>query len=375
MHQRGWAFILVILGGVAALAAQSVEMLKCTREPFGKLPDGTQIEQFTLTNASGMTVKVITYGGIITSVRVPDKNQRFDDVVLGFDNLEGYLKGHPYFGCITGRVANRIAKGTFTLDGKEYKLAVNNGPNALHGGLKGFDKAVWKAREVKGNDSVGVELTYRSVDGEEGYPGNLDVKVTYSLTLKNELRIDYQATTDKPTPINLTNHSYFNLAGAGDVLDHQLYLAADQFTPTDATLIPTGEIKSVAGTPLDFTQPTPIGKRINELKGKDLPGGYDHNFVLRSGGKELALAGWVHDPKSGRLMEVWTTEPGIQLYTGNFLDGSNVGKGGAKYGQHAALCLETQHFPDSVHHPHFPSVILTPGKQFQSTTVYKFAIK
>jgi aldose 1-epimerase len=375
MHQRGWAFFLVILGGVAALAAQSVEMLKCTREPFGKLPDGTPIEQFTLTNASGMTVKVITYGGIITSVRVPDKNQRFDDVVLGFDNLEGYLKGHPYFGCITGRVANRIAKGTFTLDGKEYKLAVNNGPNALHGGLKGFDKAVWKAREVKGNDSVGVELTYRSVDGEEGYPGNLDVKVTYSLTLKNELRIDYQATTDKPTPINLTNHSYFNLAGAGDVLDHQLYLAADQFTPTDATLIPTGEIKSVAGTPLDFTQPTPIGKRINELKGKDLPGGYDHNFVLRSGGKELALAGWVHDPKSGRLMEVWTTEPGIQLYTGNFLDGSNVGKGGAKYGQHAALCLETQHFPDSVHHPHFPSVILTPGKQFQSTTVYKFAIK
>jgi aldose 1-epimerase len=315
-----------------------------------------------------MKAKIMTYGTIVTELWTPDRNGKLDDVVLGFDNLEDYLKGHPFFGAIAGRVANRIARGRFTLDGQEYKLAINNGPNALHGGLKGFDKAVWKA-EVVGN---GIKFTYLSKDGEEGYPGNLTAVVTYELTDKNELKIQYEATTDKATPVNLTNHSYFNLMGItpDDILGHQLMIAADKFTPADDTLIPTGEIKSVKGTPFDFTSPMTIGSRIDQVKG-----GYDVNFVLRGGGKSLALAVRAQEPKTGRVMEMYTTEPGVQFYTGNFLDGSLKGVGGVVYQKHHGFCLEAQHFPDSVNHPDFPSVILRPGQTYTQTTVYKFSAK
>jgi aldose 1-epimerase len=306
---------------------------------------------------------------------VPDRDGKLNDVVLGFDDLESYLKGHPHFGATTGRVANRVAKGKFTLDGKEYTLAVNNGPNSLHGGLKGFDKVVWKAEPKEASDAVAVQLTYVSPDGEEGYPGNLTTIVTYALTNQNELRIDYKATTDKATPVNLTNHSYFNLAGprSGDILSHELMLEADEYTPADDTLIPTGEIRSVKGTPLDFTKPATIGSRIAQVA--DKTGGYDHNFLLRGKGKSLALAARAYEPKTGRVMEMYTTEPGVQLYTGNFLDGKLKGKGGVVYQKHQAFCLEAQHFPDSVNHPEFPSVILRPGQTYTQTTAYKFSTK
>jgi aldose 1-epimerase len=341
---------------------------------FGTTPDGTPVDLYVLTNSKGMKAKIITYGAILTELHVPDRNGKLADVVLGFDDLQGYLAGHPFFGATVGRVANRIAKGKFTLDGKEYSLAVNNGPNSLHGGLKGFDKAVWKAEQVKVADGVAVRFSHLSPDGDEGYPGKLSVTVTYTLTNENALKIDYQATTDKPTPVNLTNHSYFNLAGhqAGDILGQELTLQADEYTPADDTLIPTGEIKSVKGTPLDFTKPTTIGSRIAQLK---TTGGYDHNFVLRGGGKKLAPAARVYEPKSGRVMEMETTEPGVQLYTSNGLDGKLKGKSGVAYPKHAAFCLEAQHFPDSVNHPNFSSVILRPGKTYSQTTVYKFSVK
>jgi aldose 1-epimerase len=343
------------------------------KKSFGKTADGTPVDLYILTNGRGMTAKVMTYGAILTELDVPDEAGKPEDVVLGFDDLKGYLAGHPFFGATVGRVANRIAKGRFTLKGKEYKLAVNNGPNALHGGKKGFDKMVWKAEPVKAANGVAVKFTYKSPDGEEGYPGNLTATVTYTLTTKNELRLDYTATTDKATPVNLSNHTYFNLAGpgAGDILGHWTVLAANKYTPVDETLIPTGEIKPVRGTPLDFTKPRAIGTRIAQMKGK--PGGYDHNFVLNSGGKSLALAATVRDPKSGRVMEMFTTEPGVQFYTGNFLDGSNKGKGGVVYKKHHGFCLEAQHFPDSVNHPNFPSTILEPGKTYKQTTIYKFS--
>jgi aldose 1-epimerase len=342
---------------------------------FGKTADGTPVDLYVLTNAKGSIAKVMTYGAILTELHVADRDGKLDDVVLGFDNLKEYLAGHPMFGATVGRVANRIAKGKFTLDGKEYTLAVNNGPNSLHGGRKGFDKVVWKAEALPKPDGVAVQFNYRSPDGEEGYPGNLSCTVTYALTNDNELRITYAATADKATPVNLTNHSYFNLGGAknGDVLGHMLMLAADEYTPADSTLIPTGEIKSVKNTPLDFTHPTPIGARIAELKPN--PGGYDHNYVIRGGGKSLVLAARVYEPKTGRVMELSTTEPGVQLYTANFLDSKRKGKAGAAYGKHHAFCLETQHFPDSVNHPSFPSVILRPGETYKQTTVYKFSTK
>jgi len=337
---------------------------------FGHARDGTAVDLFTLTNANGLVAKITNYGTIITELHVPDRQGKLGDIVQGFDNLGQYLQTHPYFGCTVGRVANRIAKGKFTLDGKNYALAVNNGPNHLHGGLKGFDKVVWRAEPQPG---ASVKFTYTSADGEEGYPGKLDVTVVMTLTDSNELHIDYTASTDKPTPVNLTNHSYFNLAGQGGVLGHELMLAADHYTPSDATLIPTGEIKSVKGTPLDFTAPRALGSRIGELKNDER--GYDHNFVINNGSKNLVLAARVYEPKTGRLMEVHTTEPGIQLYTANYLDGSLTGKGGMVYRKHSAFCLETQHYPDSVNKPNFPSTILRPGQTYRQTTVHKFAAR
>jgi aldose 1-epimerase len=344
------------------------------RMDFGKTPEGAPVDLYVLTNGK-MTAKVMTYGAILTELHVPDRNGKLADVVLGFDSLDSYLAGHPHFGATTGRVANRVAKGRFTLDGTEYKLAVNNGPNSLHGGLKGFDKKVWKAEDASGPAGAAVKLTYTSPDGEEGYPGNLAVSVTYTVTPDNELRIDYEATTDKATPINLTNHSYFNLAGpaSGPILDHELMLAADQYTAADDTLIPTGEIKSVTGTPLDFTKPAPIGARFDQLSGD--PRGYDHNYVLRGEGKTPALGARVYEPGSGRVLEMFTTEPGVQLYTANFLDGSVKGKGGVAYRKHQGFCLEAQHFPDSINHANFPSTVLRPGEKYTQTTIYKFSAR
>lgn len=334
---------------------------------FGNLADGTPVELFTLTNSSGLVAKISNYGTIITELHVPDRAGVRGDIVLGFDNLEQYLKGHPFFGCTVGRVANRIAKGRFTLDGKTYELAVNNGPNHLHGGRKGFDKVVWKAEPQSG---ASVKFNYTSADGEEGYPGQVAVTVLMTFTEKNELSIEYTAAADQPTPVNLTNHSYFNLAGQGDVLNHELLIAADRFTPKDENSIPTGEILPVKGTPMDFTKPHSIGSRFSELREK--PVGYDHNYVLRSGGKALGLAARVFEPTTGRVLEISTTEPGVQVYTSNYLDGSLTGKRGIVYRQHSGFCLETQHFPDSVNQTAFPSTILRPGETYRQTTIHKF---
>ena len=345
------------------------------RAPFGKTPDGQAVEVFTLKNASGMEVKAIGYGGIITSLRVPDRNGKLDDVVLGFDRLDDYLKDHPFFGAIIGRFGNRIARGQFTLDGQTYKLATNNGPNHLHGGNKGFDKVVWAVEPVPGQNALRFSRT--SPDGEEGYPGNLRVQVTYTLTEKNELQVDYLATTDKATPVNLTQHSYFNLAGqaSGDILGHQLMLNADRYTPVSDTLIPTGELAPVAGTPFDFRQATAIGARINNEHPQIKNGqGYDHNWVLNRKGPGLQLAARVVEPTTGRTLEVATTEPGIQFYSGNFLDGKLTGKGGAVYKHRTGFCLETQHFPDSPNQPTFPSTILKPGQEYRSRTVFTFGV-
>jgi aldose 1-epimerase len=344
---------------------------------FGKTDAGEPVDLFILTNGKGMTAKVMTYGALLTELHVPDKDGKSDDVVLGFDDLKGYLGGHPYFGATVGRVANRIAKGRFTLDGKEYKLAVNNGPNALHGGKKGFDKVVWKT-SVPDKAQPAVAFAYVSPDGEEGYPGELRVKVTYALSPDNELSIHYEARTDKATPVNLSNHSYFNLLGArsgATVLDHVVQLAADKYTPVDDTLIPTGELKPVAGTPFDFTRPHTIGERIKETGGN--PVGYDHNFVLTKelDGKKVDWAARVVEKKTGRVLEMRTTEPGVQFYTGNFLDGKLKGKGGVAYPQYGGFCLEAQHFPDSVNQPKFPSVILQPSAKYEQTTSYKFSVE
>jgi aldose 1-epimerase len=369
--------LLAISGSIAQSGesraiAETKSQRSSEKMDFGKTPDGAPVEQYVLSNGK-MTVKVITYGAIVTEIDVPDRNGKIADVVLGFDNLEGYLGGHPYFGAATGRVANRIAKAKFTLDGKEYKLAANNGPNTLHGGLKAFDKVVWKAADVSGPAGPAVKMSYLSPDGEEGFPGNLSVDITYTVTPSNELRIDYKATTDRATPVNITNHSYFNLAGpaAGSILGHEMMLAADLYTPVDDTLIPTGETASVQGTPLDFTRPATLGSRIGDLKGE--PGGYDHNYVLRGGGKELALTARVTEPVSGRVLEMFTTEPAVQFYTANFLDGTLKGKGGVIYKKQQAFCLEAQHYPDSVNQPKFPSTILRPGSTYTQTTVYKFS--
>jgi aldose 1-epimerase len=339
------------------------------KESFGKMPDGQQVDLFVLTNGKGMTAKVMTYGATLVSLSVPDKNGEVADITLGCDSIEGYMEASPYFGSTVGRYANRIAKGKFTLDGVEYTLATNNGENHLHGGIKGFDKVLWQAEPFRAEKNVGVKFVYFSKDGEEGYPGNLACTVTYMLTDSDELRITYEAETDKATPVNLTHHSYFNLAGQGEgnILGHELMIAADRYTPVDEGLIPTGEIRDVAGTPMDFTTPHAIGERIGQVEG-----GYDHNFVLRSGGGELALAARVHEPKTGRVMEVHTTEPGIQFYSGNFLDGTITGKDGKVYHKHYGFCLEPQHFPDSPNQPEFPSTILQPGAKYFTRTVFHF---
>jgi aldose 1-epimerase len=367
------------LGLAAAASFGEAEAKGLAKEPFGTLADGTAVERYKLTNASGMEVEVITYGGIITAIRAPDRDGRPANVVLGLPTLEDYATKNPYFGTITGRYANRIAGGRFTLEGKEYRLTLNNGPNSLHGGKVGFDKRVWKASEAAAPGGVALAFAYLSPDGEEGYPGNLSVEVTYTLTDANELRLDYEATTDKTTVVNLTNHSYFNLAGdgSGSIEGHELLLNASAYTPVDATLIPTGAVEKTAGTPFDFTHPVPIGARIRDGNEQLVRGrGYDHNFVLdKPAPGELTLAARVREPRSGRVLEVRTTEPGVQLYTGNFLDGTLVGAAGKMYRQGDGFCLETQHFPDSPNHPDFPSTVLKPGETFRSTTVYRFSVE
>ncbi len=338
-------------------------------EPSPTVPSSTCL---TLKNSNGAVAKIITYGATLTELWVPDRAGKTADVVLGFDQLEGYVGAHAWIGATVGRVANRIAKGKFTLEGKQYSLEINNAPNTLHSGEKSLHRVVWKAEPVSAPHAVAVRFSYESPDGDEGFPGNLSVTVTYTFTDANELKLDYAARTDKSTPVNLTNHSYFNLGGTPDVLADILYLNAATYTPFDATSIPTGAILPVKGTPLDFTQPTAIGAHIAEIKGD--PGGYDHNFVLGDPGK-LKLAARVFDPGSGRQLEVWTTEPGLQFYTGNFLDGSIVGKRGVHYGKHSAFCLEAEHYPDSVNHPDFPSVILNPGSIYHQETIYRFSAK
>ena len=353
-------------------------MATVTRTPFGTTPAGDSVDLFTLTNPHGMVVRVMTYGGIITSIQVPDRNGHFDDVVLGYDSLAGYLRSSPYFGAIVGRYGNRIAHGRFVLDGETYRLDTNNGPNALHGGIRGFDKVNWHAEPVHVDSTVGVLLTHTSPDGDQGYPGTVQARVSYALTPANELIISYHATSDKATPINLTQHSYFNLAGAGkgDILGHVMMINADRYTPVDSTLIPTGELAPVAGTPFDFRTPTAIGARIEQpdpqLKNG---GGYDHNFVLNRGDEGLSLAARVVEPTSGRVLTVATTQPGVQFYTGNFLDGTITGKGGLVYRRRYGFCLETQHFPDSPNHPNFPSTILRPGGVYQTQTTFTFSVQ
>ena len=357
--------------------------MKVEKSDFGTLGDSTAVSLFTLSNDNGMQVSITNYGGIITSLMVPDKEGNIEDVVLGFDSLEGYrsdvyLQEMPYFGAIIGRYGNRIGNAKFSLDGEEYKLAANNGPNHLHGGLKGFDKVVWEAEEMNGENEVGVKLHYLSADMEEGYPGNLSVDITYTLNNDNELKIDYKATTDKKTVVNLTNHAYFNLTGNAerDILEHEVMINADKYTPVSETLIPTGELAPVEGTPFDFTEPTAVGQRINEDNEQlKFGNGYDHNWVLNGVAGERKLAATVFDPTSSRFMEVFTTEPGIQFYTGNFLNGKITGKGDVKYEQRYGLCLETQHFPDSPNQPEFPSVELNPGETYDTQTTYKFSVK
>ena len=340
-------------------------------EILGKDADGVEIEQYTLTNANGMRVKIMTLGATLTSVEVPDRHGKLENVTLSLDSLDEYLAGHPCFGSVCGRYANRIAKGKFTLEGQEYSLATNNGPNHLHGGIKGFHKMVWTAGPASGENAVGVTFTYRSRDGEEGYPGNLTAKAVYSLTNDDELKMEYIAITDKPTPVNLTNHAYWNLAGggSGDVLDHELQLNADRYLPVDETLIPLGELRPVRDTPMDFTTPRKIGSRINEV-----PGGYDHCYVVNhKEGESLALAARLRDPKSGRVMEVYTTQPGVQLYTAGGLRRKR--SDGTEYGPHAGVCLETQHFPDAPNQPQFPSTILRPHETLRELTVHKFRVE
>jgi aldose 1-epimerase len=368
---------LLVVSSACGRAKPGVMHARLTRTAFGTTGDGKSVDLFTLTNAAGIEVRAMTYGATILSLRVPDRQGRLDDIVLGYPTLAGYLEKSPYFGAIVGRYGNRIAKGRFRLDGKSHQLTTNDGPNHLHGGAKGFDKVVWTADTSQRDSSATLIMSYTSPAGEEGYPGTLQARVTYTLTDRNELRVDYFATTDAPTPVNLTQHSYFNLAGqgAGDILGHTLLIAADRYTPVDSTLIPTGEIAPVAGTPFDFRTATAIGARIEQNDVQLKRGrGYDHNWVLNRTDPGLVLAARLTEPATGRTLEVLTTEPGIQFYSGNFLDGTIAGKDGRVYRHRYGLCLETQHFPDSPNHPNFPSTILRPGQEYRSTTVFRFGV-
>jgi aldose 1-epimerase len=382
MNRRNHVVIAIVLSIVLARAAltqakSAKGKLGITKEAPAMI-DSKPVDIYTLRNGRGMVVRAMSYGGIILELHAPDKNGKSDDLVLGFGNLDQYTTNNPHFGGIIGRYANRIANGTFTLDGMKYDLPKNNGPNTLHSGFVGFDKVLWTAEPFKHHDEVGIVFKYLSKDGENGFPGNLNVTVTYTLTEKNELIFDYEATIDKATPINLTQHTYFNLAGEGNgnILGHVLTLNADHFTPTDSTLIPTGEIRSVQGTPLDFSKPTAIGARINDkYEPLVLANGYDHNFVINGTGDGLKFAARVVEPTSGRILQVYTTQPGIQVYSGNFLDGTLTGKHGHIYQRRDGLALETQHYPDSPNHPQFPSTILRPGQTFHSRTVYAFSVE
>ncbi len=376
------AVILAIFGFATSSASTVHPDPSITKEPFGKTPNGQAVDRYTLTNSHGMQVRILTYGGIIQSISVPDRHGHFTDVALGFATLDDYIAHNnpgPYFGAIIGRYANRIAKGTFTLDGKTYHLPINNPPNSLHGGFKGFDTKVWKAEAEHGKDTVGLQLSLTSPDGQQGYPGTLNAQVTYTLTNRNQIHIDYHATTDAPTIVNLTNHSYFNLSGegTGDIYGEKMLINASRYTPVDSTLIPTGELAPLAGTPLDFSTPTPIGARIRGNFEQLVFGrGYDHNFVLnRPAGDttSLELAARVTDPASGRVLELFTDQPGMQFYSGNFLDGTLYGTSGHEYRQSDGFALETQHFPDSPNHPNFPSTVLRPGQTYRTTTVYQFS--
>jgi aldose 1-epimerase len=347
------------------------------QKPYGKMPDGTPIEVYTLSNANGMRAEIITYGGIVVSLTAPDKAGKYEDVVYGMADLAGYTTDPkpPFFGALIGRYGNRIGHAAFKLEGKTYNLSKNDGDNTLHGGALGFDKRVWKAKPKNGAEQA-LELTYVSNDGEEGFPGTLTATVVYTLTGKNELKIDYIAKTDKPTVVNLTNHSYFNLAGDGTILNHQVMINADRFTPVDKGLIPTAELRAVKGTPFDFTTATAIGERIDQNDEQLKFGrGYDHNWVLNRTGAGSMKAAEVYEPKSGRVMEVWTTEPGLQFYTGNFLDGTIHGKGGKVYPLRGAFCMETQHYPDSPNQSSFPSTELKPGQTYRTMTVYRFSAR
>lgn len=363
--------VLILRHNIIAMVRPEIR-----KQPFGMTANQEPVDLYTLTNVNGLEARIMTYGATVVSLKVPDRRGKLADVVLGYESLEGYLKNSPFFGAIVGRYGNRIGKGRFSLNGKEYTLAKNNGENTLHGGTKGFDKVVWRAKEVKQKDGDSLSLSYLSKDGEEGFPGNLSVTVVYTLTNNNELKIEYSATTDKITVVNLTHHSYFNLAGEGSILNHQLMIDANRFTPVDEGLIPTGELRSVKGTPMDFTRSSTIGARIDQQDEQLTFGkGYDHNWVLNNPGGKLAFAARVYEPGSGRVMEVFTTEPGLQFYSGNFLDGTITGKGGQVYKQRYGFCLETQHFPDSPNKPKFPSTVLKPGQHYTSTTIYKFAVK
>jgi aldose 1-epimerase len=375
-----WRFTVILAMGLLTFAHRGAADTRVERIPFGSA-NGHGVDLFVLTDARGMVAKVMTYGATHTALDVPDRDGKPDDVVLGFDSITGYLQKEPYFGAVVGRVGNRIAKGRFTLDGETYQLETNNGPNHLHGGIKGFDKVIWDAKVIRDAGGSAVEFRYLSRDGEEGYPGNCHVTVVYSLR-NSALWIRYEVTTDKDTPVNVTNHSYFNLGGAenGGILDQVLTLYADSYTPVDATLIPTGEIRPVAGTPMDFRKPTRIGEHLKEAGGD--PVGFDHNFVVNAadGRGPAGLTGAAHvatvyDPGSGRVMDAWSTEPGVQFYSGNFLDGTLTGKKGVVYRQYWGIALETQHFPDSVNHPNFPSYVLHAGDTYRSSTVYQFSTK
>jgi galactose mutarotase-like enzyme len=359
-----------------SLGCGMVQTMSIRTVPFGEV-EGMNADLFILENENGLKVKITNYGAIVTEMHVPDRDGKRADVVLGFNHIQGYLRGHPYFGAIVGRVANRIGQGRFVLDGREYTLAANNGPNHLHGGKKGFDKKIWNAEPLLSDEGPALKLTCFSPDGEEGYPGNLTATVVYTLTQSDELKIEMTAETDRPTPVNLASHSYWNLEGhdRGRILDHELMINADHHTPTDGTLIPTGELAPVKDTPYDFQEPKAIGRDIMKLRGDPgtgNPGGYDINFVLKGREGALRLAARAYEPRSGRVLEVYTTEPGVQFYSGNYLDGTITGKGGALYAKHQGFCLETQHFPDSINKPEWPSIVLEPGETYRHVMIHKF---